>query len=224
LIHQLDTKALQHPRTRKVFSIGNEVSKRLLRWNALDSEVLHPPLGLDGFRTDGYGDYLLLPGRLHRWKRVDLAIRSMDYVRHPVRLVITGTGEQEAALRSLAAGSDRVEFRGRVSDRDLIDLYAGALGVLFVPLQEDYGYVTVEAFRSAKAVITCRDSGEPAVFVRNAVNGFVCNPGPRDIADAIRRLCEDRQAARRLGEQGRADTLELQWPRVVDKLATALGA
>lgn len=222
LIHQLDSAALRPPRTRRIFSIGNEVSKRLQRWNGLDSEVLHPPLALDRFRSGGYGDHLLLPGRLHRWKRVGLAIRAMSYVRHPVRLVITGTGEQESELRALAAGNERIELRGQVSDDELIDLYASALGVLFVPLREDYGYVAIEAFWSGKAVITCRDSGEPALFVRHGVNGFVCDPEPKELASAIDRLCEDRETARQLGERGRAGILHLQWPAVVEKLTAAL--
>ena len=40
-----------------------------------------------------------------------------------------------------------------------------ALGVIFPPLDEDYGYVTLEAMLAAKPVITCTDSGGPLEFV-----------------------------------------------------------
>jgi glycosyltransferase involved in cell wall biosynthesis len=221
-IHQLDTGALRPPRTRKIFSIGHEVARRLERWNSLASTVLHPALGLDGFQAGPYSDYLLLPGRLHRWKRVDLVISAMAYVEHPLRLMILGTGPEEGNLRALAAGDERIEFRGKVSDRELTELYAGALAVPFVPLREDYGYVAVEAFRSAKPVITCSDSGEPATFVRNGVNGSVCRPDAKEIGAAISHLFEHRDEARRLGEQGRNDTLHLQWPVIVSRLAAAM--
>jgi glycosyltransferase involved in cell wall biosynthesis len=222
LIHQLDTGALQRSRTKQIFSIGGEVAGRLRHWNSLDSEVLHPALAFDSFHPGPYGDYLLLPGRLHRWKRVDLVIKALRYVRKPVRLLIAGLGEDEPLFREQADGDERVEFLGRVSDEQLVDLYAGALAVPFVPLREDYGYVTLEAFRSAKPVITCTDSGEPAALVRHDVNGFVCRADPRRLADAINRLYESPDHARRLGEQGKANTQHIRWPHIVGRLLQAI--
>ncbi|MES1153542.1 MAG: hypothetical protein ABUL45_01275, partial [Rhodanobacter sp.] len=87
LIHQLDTQALSPPHCRGVFSIGSEVSKRLQQWNGLEAEVMHPPLWGGAFHAGAFGDYLLLPGRLHPWKRVDLVIRAMRHVRAPLRLL-----------------------------------------------------------------------------------------------------------------------------------------
>src|SRR6185437_11342297 len=42
MIHRVDSLALAPPHCRKVFSIGNEVSRRLREWNGLDAPVLHP--------------------------------------------------------------------------------------------------------------------------------------------------------------------------------------
>ena len=36
--------------------------------------------------------------------------------------------------------------------------------------------MTVEAFASRKAVVTCRDSGGPAELVRDGETGLVCEP------------------------------------------------
>ena len=71
--------------------------------------------------------------------------------------------------------------------------------VCFPPFQEDYGFVTVEAFASRKAVVTCRDSGGPAELVVDGVNGFVCEPTRRRaIADArMRRALAERLPALR---------------------------
>ena len=89
---------------------------------------------------------------------------------------------------------------------------------MFPPLQEDYGFVTVEAFASRRAVITCRDSGGPAELVKDGVNGFVCEPTPESLARAMRRLADDHALAERMGaaafDAGRA----LTWPETVRKL------
>lgn len=221
LIHQLDTGALQPSRCRAVFTIGEEVSRRLREYNGIESEVLHPPLWEDSFHAGPQGDYFLLPGRLHPWKRVDLVIKAMRQVREPVRLKIVGSGEAEESLRDLAAGDDRIEFLGQVDDVTLRDLYAGALAVPFTPKREDYGYVTLEAFASGKPVITCADSGEAAVLVRDGVSGFVCDPEPSAIAEAMDRLTIDRALAAHLGKAGQQWVNSLSWERIAHRLIEA---
>lgn len=221
LIHKIDTGALSAPRTKKLFSIGNEVRKRLLRWNKLESEVLHPPLLFDNFKTGRY-EYLFMPGRLHRWKRVDLIINALKYVKSPVRLIIAGTGEDESRFKNVAGNDRRIQFLGRVSDDMLIELYANALAVPFVPINEDYGYVTLEAFRSEKPVITCADSGEPAHFVKDGESGFVCPPSPKEIAKRINHLCENRELARAMGKKGKLSIEYINWPNVAGRLLSAL--
>lgn len=222
-IQDLDTAALSSPRCKAVFTIGQEVSRRLREWNRLDAEALHPPLWGDRFREGAFGDYLLMPGRLHAWKRVDLVIRAMRKVKSSLRLVIVGTGEAEAELRDLAAGDPRIEFRGHVDDAELVDMYAGALAVPFVPLREDYGYVTLEAFASGKPVVTCEDSGEAAAIVRAARGGYVSAPEPAAIAEILDRLQNNPVLARKMGQRGRAWTKALSWGRIVERLTAAAG-
>jgi glycosyltransferase involved in cell wall biosynthesis len=90
--------------------------------------------------------------------------------------------------------------------------------VVFPPVQEDYGFVTVEAFASRRAVITCRDSGGPAELVADGVNGFVCEPGPESLARAMRRLADDQALAERMGSSAHAAGARLSWPETVRKL------
>lgn len=221
MIHRVDSLALAPPYCRKVFSIGNEVSRRLREWNGLDAQVLHPPLWSDTFRSEASGDYLLLPGRLHPWKRVDLVIRAMRHVTAPLRLVITGTGEAESELRAMAGEDRRIEFRGRVTDEELVELYAGAFAVPFTPNREDYGYVTLEAFASGKPVITCQDSGEAATIVQHGQSGYVCTPDPKVIGAHIDQLWRDHAQAEAFGRAGNAWVRSLSWSDIVDHLVVA---
>ena len=74
LIRLLDNLAFE--RVRKIFTNGYETARRLKQYNGFDAEVLHPPVLTRGHYC-GEQEYFLLPGRLHRWKRVDLALRAM---------------------------------------------------------------------------------------------------------------------------------------------------
>ncbi|NSW92676.1 MAG: glycosyltransferase family 4 protein [Firmicutes bacterium] len=222
LIHQLDTAALQYPRTRKIFVIGNEVKKRLLKYNGLDSEVLYMSLTFDGFKSGSY-EYIFMPGRLHRWKRVDLIIKAMGFVKRPITLKISGTGEDEGTFRELAKHDERIVFCGRVTDQDLVNLYANALVVPFIPIREDFGLVTLEAFRSCKPVITCTDSGEPAYIVHDGETGFVCPPDPEIIGSKLEYLYDHPEIAEDMGIRGSKSIRHITWENVSHKLLSALG-
>lgn len=218
-IQKVDTAALI--KTRKLFTIGYEVSARLLKWNGLQSEVLHPPLLFNHFKPGNF-EYVFLPSRLHRWKRIDLIINAFRHVSVPVALKIAGAGEDEFSLRELAADNQKIEFLGRVSDRELVTLYSNALVVPFVPKGEDYGYVTLEAFKSEKPVITCKDSGEPAHFIINNVNGFLCEPQPEDIAGKINFLYHNKELATAMGKKGKVSINHIKWDMVANKLLQQL--
>ena len=74
------------------------------------------------------------------------------------------TLEEAAADAGVA---DRVTWTGAIDEAGLLDLYAGALGVVFPPFDEDYGYVTLEAFLARKPVVTTTDAGGPLEFVEH---------------------------------------------------------
>lgn len=214
-IHHLDNLGLA--RLRKIFTNGGETARRLRLYNGFSAEVLYPPVFATGHYC-GSQDYFLLPGRLHRWKRVDLAIRAMKYLPDDVPLLIAGSGEDEQAFRELAANDPRVQFLGFVADHEMLKLYSNALGVLFVPKDEDFGYVTVEAMLSHKPVIVCRDSGEPALLVQDGHSGFVVDPEPQEVARCMSLLAGNRDLARRMGESAYESTPSQSWQHAVERL------
>jgi glycosyltransferase involved in cell wall biosynthesis len=218
IIHRLDTLSFQ--RVRKVFSIGHEPAERLKHYNGFDAEVLYPPAFIQGHYC-GSQEYFLLPGRLHRWKRVDLAIRAMQHLPGDIPLLIAGAGEDEEQFHQLAANDPRIRFLGFVSDAEMLKLYAGALAVLFPTREEDFGYVAVEAMLSHKPVIVCQDSGEPARLVQNGRSGFIVDPDPVEIAKAMNVLAANHDLAREMGEFAYEQAPSQSWDDVAQRLMDA---
>ncbi len=216
----LDTAMLRE--CRRLFTNAANTARRLSKYNGLRAEPLyHPPRLADRIAAGPYGDYLLSIGRLETVKRVDLPIRALARLPGPLRLVVAGEGTQDVALRGLAAElgvGDRVVFTGAVDDATLLELLAGALAVVFAPYDEDYGYVTLEAFLARKAVITAEDSGGPLEFVEDGLNGFVCRPDPEHVAGAFACLARDRARAASLGDAGYERARTITWDGVVEKL------
>jgi glycosyltransferase involved in cell wall biosynthesis len=224
LMHAADTYLLRHNVTH-LFAQSRTIQERLTRWNHVASTVLHPPPPPRAYRCDRYGDYLLVASRLAPLKRIDLVLRALaEPSASGVRCVIVGEGEDEARLRQMTRDlglSDRVVMTGRLDDAALLDQLAGCRAVVFVPNQEDYGFVTGEAFAAGKPVITCRDSGGPTELVRSGQNGWVVEPTPAGVAAACAEAMSNATLAEQLGTRGRQDIGSLTWAHVVKTLVVA---
>jgi glycosyltransferase involved in cell wall biosynthesis len=209
--------------SRRVFTIGRVVSERLEKFNGLRAPVLHnPPALAPRLKPGPYGDYMLSVGRIESIKRVDLAVRALQHTDPSVTLVVAGDGTYRPHVERQAEElglSNRVRLLGSVDDDTLVELYANALGVVFAPYDEDYGYVTLEAFLSAKPVVTARDSGGTLEFVVDGVNGFVCEPQPEALGAAIQALISDRRLAQSLGDAGLQRARTITWDNVIEQLA-----
>lgn len=223
-IHAADRYLLTH-HVRRLFVISATVQARLARYGRIPAEVLYPPPPPRAYRCDAYDRFVLAVSRLTPLKRLDLVVRALAQPEAAgVRLVIAGEGGEAAALRALAGelGVDgRVELAGRVDGTQLVNLLARCRAVCFPPYNEDFGFVTVEAFASGKAVITCEDSGGPTELVHDGVEGFVCRPTPEALAQALGRLMEDRTLAERMGTAGRQVVASMSWRRAVERLLEA---
>ena len=214
---------------RRVYVISGVVARRMRLFNGHESTVLYPPLGDEqSYYCEQPGNYLFFPSRINEVKRQDLAVNAMRHVSSDVRLVLAGDADFRGTdLDDMSRLVADPELRGRVellagwlSEGRKLELLAGCLGVLFTPRDEDYGYVTLESFLASKPVITCTDSGGPLELVEDGVSGWVAEPDPRSIAEAIDRLAANRDRAVRMGVSGRerVRALRINWDHVVEEL------
>ena len=224
LIHTADRYLLTR-NVRRVFTQSRTISARLQRWGAIASEPLYPPPPQRAYRCDSYGDYIFAVSRLAPLKRLSLLIEALAQPDAAgMRCVIAGEGEEQRSLQQAISSkglSSRVTLVGRVDDREMLDHLANCRAVCFPAFDEDYGFVTVEAFASAKPVITCLDSGGPAELVRDNITGKVCAPSANALAAALRELMDDAPAAERMGKAGLETVSEMTWERAVRRLLTA---
>lgn len=219
---RLDTQMLGE--CRRLFANARNTASRVEKYNGLRAEPLyHPPRLAPRLVSGPYTDYVLSVGRIESVKRVDLLVGAMAHVSPPLRLVVAGDGTQRANVEALAARlgvADRIDFLGSVADDALVDLYRAALVVAYPPYDEDFGYVTLEAFLARRAVITATDSGGPNEFVADGVNGFVCPPEPQAFAAAINELAANRRKAKALGDAGYDRAVQVTWDGVIEKLVS----
>lgn len=224
-VHHADRRFI--PEAMAIYANSRNVADRLEKYNNIVAKPLyHPPAEAERFRSDDAQDFFFFPSRITPLKRQRLVIEALALCREPVRVVFAGSAEVPsymAGLQQLSAEAglgDRVFFKGFTSDAEKLDLYATSLGVVYPPVDEDYGYVTLEAMLASKPVITTTDSGGPLEFVDHERTGLVCKPDALDLAASMDKLWRNRTIAARMGGAGREfyEALGISWDKVVEVL------
>ena len=109
-----------------------------------------------------------------------------------------------------------------MDDKTLVDLYGRCLGVVYPPYDEDYGYVTVEAYLARKPLLSTTDAGGPLEFLQHGVSGYVAEPSPESLGEAMQRLWDARKQAPEMGASGYEMIAGISWDRVIVGLTSTL--
>jgi rhamnosyl/mannosyltransferase len=157
-------------------------------------------------RYDG-SEILLFVGRLRYFKGLKYLVEAMEHI--DARLLIIGTGPEEAALKSMVSDRNiggKIVFLGDVSDRDLPSYYA-ASDIFVLPSShrsEAFGTVLIEAMASGKPVIST-ELGTGTSFINiNGETGFVVSPkSPESLSLAVRNLLKDPGLRLEMGRHAR---------------------
>ncbi len=126
-------------------------------------------------------DKYIYVGQLIERKNIDTIIKALN-IAYPDKqfiLNIIGVGVLEASLKSLAKElelSDNVNFLGRVSREEVINLMMESEIFTMVSKNEAFGLVYLEAMCSGCIVVASKDEGIDGVII-NGENGFLCSAG-----------------------------------------------
>ena len=213
---------------KAVFANSKNIANRLGHFCGINSAPLYhpPPKAESFFCARETGEYFFFPSRLSATKRQSLVLEALALTKKKVKVRFAGLAdspEYGKRLKLLAAKlgvEARVEWLGFLTEEEKRDAYAKAIAVIFPPVDEDYGYITLEAMLSSKAVITCEDSGGPLEFVSHLKTGLVAKATAAALAEALDQLWQDRDVAAKYGRAGRAryEQMGLSWSEVVRQL------
>jgi glycosyltransferase involved in cell wall biosynthesis len=219
MLRRWDYKVAQ--RVHHFATTCENVRRRIEACYGRRATVIPAPVDADHFhvRSSPEGYYLLV-SRLNAYKRVDVAIQAFENLGLPLRIV--GEGPARQSLQGMVT-SDRVRFLGRVSDAELLRLYAGCEALVF-PQEEDYGLTPLEAQASGRPVVAYAAGGALETVVDGETGVLFGSQTPDALADAVgraRRIPFDphhiRAHARRFGVEPFCDRVQ----SFIDSCATA---
>jgi glycosyltransferase involved in cell wall biosynthesis len=161
-LRRKDYLAAQNPDVLIANSL--EVQLRIRRYYRRDSQVIYPPVEIPAVSEKMTKKrYYVCFSRLAKQKGIDLAVQACTALNRPLKVI--GEGSQAQYLRSLAGKT--IQFLGRVPDKKLPVILAGAKGMIYPALQEDFGMAPVEAMAHGVPVIAHRSGG----VVESVVDG-----------------------------------------------------
>lgn len=146
---------------------SNYIAKRIKKFYRRESNVIHPPVDVEGFTpsTDREDFYLCL-GQLVPYKRADIAIEAFNQLKLP--LVVIGEGELFDRLKNAALPN--VRLLGR-QPFEVVKQHLEKCKALVFPGVEDFGIVPVEAMAAGAPVIAFKGGGALDTVI-DGVNGF----------------------------------------------------
>jgi glycosyltransferase involved in cell wall biosynthesis len=181
-------------RVTRYIANSRQVQERIERLYGRDSTVIHPPVDVDRFAPTAALDYFLVVGELVPHKRVDVALKAARLAKRPVKVV--GTGPDLGRLR---AEFEEVDFLGRVSDAELVQLYAQARALL-VPNVEEFGIAAVEAQASGRPVVAVGEGGVLETVIEGETGILLPLGDVDEFAEALHEVDFDRFDAKAISE------------------------
>jgi glycosyltransferase involved in cell wall biosynthesis len=155
-------------------------------------------------------EYVLFVGTLEPRKNLATLLNAFEKLgERDIVLVVVGSPGWGGS--SLGAGSGRVRMLGFVDDEDLPDLYRGARLFVLPSLAEGFGLTVLEAMASGTPVIASNLSAIPEVVGDAAI--LVKPTRVEALTEAMRRVLDDGDLARRLAADGLRRARRFSWNR-----------
>jgi len=218
------------PKIEHVFANSVNTQNRLKKYLNRDSTVLNPCVDIKEFRAGGYEKYFFYPSRIAPEKRFEYAIKAFKAFKKDNkgwRLVVAGAlfkerSEHVAYYEKIKKmlGSDG-EILLDVPREKMVELFSNCTGVLYTPVNEDFGIVPLEALASYKPCIAVNEGG-PKEVIQDGVNGFLVNCEDA-MAGKMSLLAGNPNLAEKMGKQGRKHVEEnYSWKTFMKKFDVQL--
>jgi rhamnosyl/mannosyltransferase len=172
------------------------------------------------------GSRILFVGRLIYYKGLQYLIKAMPEVLEKVpgaRLAIVGDGPLRAEWQALAKRlkvDSRIEWLGRLSDREMLKQYQGC-DVFVLPSiykTEAFGIVLLEAMACGKPCIGTNVSGTEFVLSESGIAVDPCDE--EQLSTAIARVLTDRKLAQEMGRKSLEKIKDFDWKKIAARVST----
>ena len=192
-------------------------------------KVIHGGVDLERFYPRSQGiiserydikEYLLCVGEVRPYKNLENVFRALELCPDGPQLAISGKifGEHKNKLENLARSlniENRIVWLGYVPDDLLPNLYSEATAFIFPSLYEGFGLPIIEAMACGCPVISSNRASLPEIGGEVAL--FFDPLEISDMAESIKKVCEDTEYRQSLARRGPKHANNFKWESSVKK-------
>jgi len=160
--------------------------------------------------------FVVYAGNLYPHKNIPVLLNAVKLLGGEVSLALVGArsvfSDRAREMIKRLEVSDFVHLLGRLTDREMSQLYSQASAFVFPSLIEGFGLTGLEAMAAGLPVIAAEASCLPEIYGQAAV---YFNPeNPRELADVIIRVVSDDSLKKKLSELGLARVKQYSWAKM----------
>lgn len=208
---------------KKIFPISKNVLGRVKKYYDVGGEIFYPGINFDEYKSGKCGNYVLSVARFVKPKRVDRIIEAMKYTKNKsVKLYVVGSGPEERKIRNMCNENKNVMFLGKVNGKNLEELYSNCLAAIYVPKDEDWGLIPLEAAACKKPTIGCNEGGLKETIVNGKTGFLMKDISAEKIAEKIDLLANNKILAKKMGESAYKYCKQFDWKNILPKFESSL--
>lgn len=159
---------------------------RVQKYYGRTSTFIYPGIDISRYRFGKIRDFFLAISRLYPAKRMTLIAKA--FTRLPQeKLILVGEGPEEKNIREIIKNSPNITLKSGITDRELRELYATCKAVIYIPKDEDFGLVPIEAMASGKISFVSNEGG-CVETIEHHKTGFHIRPTEDDLIKKIKKV------------------------------------
>lgn len=173
-----------------------------------------------GFDLDDFN--LLFVGQ-HIWEKgLDIIVDSLEHLReYPhIKIIFIGSGYAAGDLQKVVKDkglTEKVEFKGLITDRDLLKDFYAASDLFFFPSMYDNAPLVVREAAAFATPSLLLEGSTASGVIQNNFNGYLVPRNIDEISSLILNLYKEREALHRIGLNAR-NSLVRSWEDVVSEV------
>jgi glycosyltransferase involved in cell wall biosynthesis len=172
-------------------SNSKEVEARIKKFYRRDSVVIYPPVSLESRIKNQElreSDYYFIVARIVGGKGLELAVEAANKAGIKLKIAGSPAGYYTGHEQLQKDAKDNIEFLGRVTDSELVELYSGAKAFLALATDEDFGITPVEAMMCGTPVIAYYGGGYKETVIDGKTGIFFHESTVSSLVSAIKKF------------------------------------
>jgi len=231
----LDKKSVE--KINEIVVLSGMIQKLVKKIYRRDSVIVRTGIDIEKFNLEKIThintqkNYTILEvGTLCPHKRQELLIKSLSFIKQrykkiyeEMNIVFVGPclhnyKEEIFKLAENLGVSEKIEYKGIISDEELLNLYASC-DIFVFPAHQSWSLVTVEAMAMEKPVIVSNKCGVSEI-IENGKTGFIFeHDNYKELAEKIVELIENEELRIKMGKNARKYVEKnLSWEKYMENM------